>query len=70
MTYQEWKTANKSTLTHDIQSVLSFEADNPCTAKEYKERLAKEQKKRDEIAGMKDRTARREAIAANMGLFE
>ena len=70
MTYQEWQEASKSTLIPDILAVNNFEKENPILAAEYKKRLAAGQKKRSEIANIKDRAARLRAISENMELFQ
>lgn len=70
MTYQEWKRMCKCTLTPDILAVHNFERLNPTRAAEYKKRMSAEQKKRSEIAAIKDRAARLRAISENMELFQ
>lgn len=70
MTYKEWKELNKSKWQADIQRVMDFETMYPINAKEYKDRLSQEKKKRSEIMQIKDAKKRREMIAEHMDLFE
>lgn len=70
MTYKEWKAASRSTLTNNIVDTINFEKTNPHTVRTYKERMAAEEKKRNEIMAIKDTNERRKAISENMTLFE
>ena len=69
MTYAEWKVLKKSNSGRDMKIVFNFECQNPITAKDYKKRLAEEQKKRSDIMSIQDTMARHKAISENMALF-
>lgn len=69
MTYSEWKSLKKSSAGRDSKLVFNFECQNPITARDYKKRLAEEQKKRSEIMAIQDTMKRHKAISENMALF-
>lgn len=70
MTFKEYKKLAKSKWQLDFQKIMMFEAEYPCIAADYKKRLSAEKSKLAEIASIKDRSKRREAIAENIKLFE
>ena len=69
MTYQEWKTLNKSSDKRYTGALFDFECNNPIMVQDYKRRLESEKKKRSEIMEIQDTMARHKAISENMALF-
>lgn len=72
VSYKEWKNMQHKAQVREKgagYSLLEFENKYPGIAFDYRQRELREQKRRDEIMGIKDVTQRQKEIAKNIDLF-
>lgn len=69
MTYEAWKSLQRTRLFEDEIKLRRFERDNPETVSTYRQRSVREDAKRRKIMAIEDADERQMEIAKNMKLF-